>query len=232
MQSRKFFFSVHSRYSCSFSDLSCPTGSGASHCLANWFDIHGLRPGQTLGMFGAYIRHIIPVKPPCRALQRKKGVINLFSIDQHIFDSFGVSCGKFFISCKSHLFTFDLGFNDAVPLRDLGHDMELIIQCGNGGSNMEMMLNLSDLLGFGQDENGLDKIRVRVQGALYLAADDSGRRQRASLWPAGAAAAAREGRLEQYLNRHQYITSTEVVVQIGGLTFGETTIFMGMFVCY
>ena len=114
-----------------------------------------------------------------------------------------------------------------VSLRELGHDLEMVLQCGNGGSNMEMMLNLPSLFNFGVDENGQDKIRVRVQGALYLASDDVGRRQRASLWPAGAAAAAREGRLEQYLERHQYIISTEVIVQLGGLSFSELTILIG-----
>ena len=112
-------------------------------------------------------------------------------------------------------------------MRELGHEMEMVFQCGNGGSNMEVILNLPSLFNFGVDENGLDKIRVRVQGALYLAADDSGRRQRASLWPAGAAAAAREGRLEQYLARHSYIVSTEVVVQLGGLSYNEIVILTG-----
>ena len=122
-----------------------------------------------------------------------------------------------------------LGIDDVVSLRELGHDLEMVLQCGNGGSNMEMMLNLPSLFNFGVDENGHDKISVRVQGALYLASDDCGRRQRASLWPSGAARAAREGRLEQYLDRHQYIISTEVVLRLGGLSFPELTILIGTY---
>ena len=58
-------------------------------------DVHGLRPGQSLGLFGGYCRQIIPVKPSCRLLQRKKGVVNLAAVENRVRETFGITYGKF-----------------------------------------------------------------------------------------------------------------------------------------
>ena len=111
----------------------------------------------------------------------------------------------------------------------MGYEIDIVLQCGQGGAQMEMFLNLSDLLGFGKDENGHDLITTRCQVALYHKADDVGARRRVSLYPQGAAAAAREGYLETYLHQHDHVASPEVTIRLGGLNMEQYIEFTGKF---
>lgn len=104
-----------------------------------------------------------------------------------------------------------------VPLRDLGYDIQIVFQAGQGGSQTEMLLNLASLVGFEPDADGNDVIVSKVQAALYFAADDFGARRRVCTYPLGTADAFRSGQFELYLKSHNYIVSHELVLDFSGL---------------
>ena len=113
---------------------------------------------------------------------------------------------------------FLLGPNYGKSLREMGHDVVITLQCGQGGIQMELFLNLNSFLGFGTDSDGHDLITTRCQVALYHKSDDVGSRRRVCLYPAGAAEAARNGAFEAYLRQHDHCASPEVLVDLGGLS--------------
>lgn len=112
-------------------------------------------------------------------------------------------------------YVYDLDDVGDESLRDLGYQVDFVMQCGLGGPQSEAFLNFDSLIGFDKDVNGHDRIITKVQAVMYLAADDFGCRRRANVYPAGAAEAMRNGEFEAYLKRHDYIISNQLVTNFG-----------------
>ena len=125
--------------------------------------------------------------------------------------------------------TFVLVGQSQVPIRDLGYDIQIVFQCGQGGSQTELMLNLASLVGFEADADGNDVITSTIQAALYFAADDFGGHRRVCTYPSGTADAFRSGQFELYLKSHNYIVSHEVLVDFSGLNLEQLSILAGEF---
>ena len=92
---------------------------------------------------------------------------------------------------------------------------------------MNMLTNLNSMSGFGQDANGNDKISVEVRTCLYSKCDGTGNRRKVCGYPDKIAQAAREGRLEDYLNRSDFIVSTEIHNNFGNMTPRDVVIYGG-----
>ena len=113
-------------------------------------------------------------------------------------------------------------------MESLGFPIQINFQAGLGGSNMRQAQNLDIMFGFGTDSNGNDKIVTRTVGKMYSKADGTGRRRPVSMFPVVLAQSLRDGRLEDHLDRNDYMYSTEIESYFGRLTPFEYVFCVGM----
>ena len=112
-------------------------------------------------------------------------------------------------------------------MKSLGYDPMISVQAGQGGPQMRMAQNMSNLLGWGTDAHGNDKIVTRTVCKLYSKTDGAGRRRPVSSYIPNLEQSLRDGHLEDHLDRNDYMVSTEIETYYGRLTPEEYTVTMG-----